>query len=363
MRYPDWSSAYKGNLAWLPNHTIYLTKHGSHAYGTNIPGSDLRGVAIPPREALLGFLNPFEQAECKDPDLTVFSLVKFVRLAADCNPNCIEILFTESQDILQINDQGLLLRHIRDSFLSKRAKHTFSGYAVSQLKRIQRHYAWLKDPPKAPPSRATFGLPESTLIPADQLATAQASVTKVLDSWSWREFEHLDPSLRQALKDEFERKLFEITKWVGVEDKLFEVAAKESGVSANFLDVLRRERQYGAALKQWEGYQRWLRERNESRAELEAKFGYDTKHAMHLVRLLRMAREILTTGKVIVKRPDAEELLEIRRGAWEYEKLVEWAQRQDAELETLYKTSSLPDKPDMKALEKFVIERQERFLG
>jgi len=45
---------------------------------------------------------------------------------------------------------------------------------------------------------------------------------------------------------------------------------------------------------------------------LEAKFGFDTKHAMHLIRLLRMAREILETGVVHVKRPDAEELSAIR---------------------------------------------------
>ena len=44
------------------------------------------------------------------------------------------------------------LVEVRDSFLSKRAKHTFSGYALSQLKRINTHYRWLKNPPPAAPT-------------------------------------------------------------------------------------------------------------------------------------------------------------------------------------------------------------------
>ncbi|AEZ66297.1 hypothetical protein phiTE_131 [Pectobacterium phage phiTE] len=39
-----------------------------------------------------------------------------------------------------------------------------------------------------------------------------------------------------------------------------------------------------------------MKNRNAARHELEEKFGYDTKHAMHLVRLLRMSQEILETG-------------------------------------------------------------------
>jgi len=42
-----------------------------------------------------------------------------------------------------------------------------------------------------------------------------------------------------------------------------------------------------------------------------------------LVRLLRMCHEILTMGKVIVRRPDAEELLAIRDGVYTYDQLME----------------------------------------
>ena len=57
---------------------------------------------------------------------------------------------------------------------------------------------------------------------------------------------------------------------------------------------------------------------------LEAAHGYDTKHGAHLVRLLRMGREIVETGSVHVWRGDrdADELLAIRAGAWSYDRLM-----------------------------------------
>lgn len=85
------------------------------------------------------------------------------------------------------------------------------------------------------------------------------------------------------------------------------------------MEVLKKERDYKRAKQEWDSYQRWLRERNPKRAELEEKFGFDTKNATHLFRLLRMCREILETGEVIVERPDAKELLEIRDGKMSYE--------------------------------------------
>lgn len=48
---------YRGNHTWLKDRTVFLTKHGSHAYGTNGPGSDLdiKGVFMAPTPYVLGF--------------------------------------------------------------------------------------------------------------------------------------------------------------------------------------------------------------------------------------------------------------------------------------------------------------------
>lgn len=63
----------------------------------------------------------------------------------------------------------------------------------------------------------------------------------------------------------------------------------------------------------------------------------NSKHASHLVRLMRMGKEILLTGKVTVKRPDAEELLFIKNGGWSYERVVEYAETLQRELDEEYK--------------------------
>jgi uncharacterized protein len=83
---------------------------------------------------------------------------------------------------------------------------------------------------------------------------------------------------------------------------------------------------------------------------LEAQFGYDTKHAMHLVRLLRMGVEILASGRVLVRRPDAEELIAIRRGSLRFDALMAETDRLEGALARAETASTLPDRPDEPAL-------------
>lgn len=359
----DWSS-YTGNLDWLPEYTIYLTLHGSHAYGTNIATSDtdIRGVCIPPMRYVFGFLDTFEQATQSAPDLTIFSLQKFFALAANCNPNALEILFTDEAAQLYVHDAMRPLLDSKELFLSQQAKHTFSGYAVSQLKRINLHYRWLKNPPQAPPSRSDFGLPDRSIIPKDQMAAVEATIRKQMDTWAWRDLELIEPSLRQSIQDEFERRLVEVAKWSDVEGETYRSAAKSLNFSDNFIELLVQEKQYNAKLREWQNYQEWKKNRNPARAELEAKFGYDTKHGMHLVRLLRMCREVLEGKGLIVRRPDAEELLAIRAGNWSYEDLVAWAEKQDTELAAVAKTSTLPRTPNRKALNVLCVRMTDAYL-
>ena len=117
---------------------------------------------------------------------------------------------------------------------------------------------------------------------------------------------------------------------------------------------------YKEAKENHRKYWEWKDNRNETRSELEEEHGYDTKHAMHLVRLLRMGEEILTEGIVRVKRPDAEELLAIRNGAWKYEELLEWAEMMDARIrKELYNTTDLRKKADVKTAAMILMNTQE----
>lgn len=351
----DWTK-YRGNLTWLPERTIYFTRHGSHAYGTNIATSDedFRGVAVAPREYYLGALSRFEQAVMHEPDFTVFDIHKFVGLASQCNPNVIEILFVDESDRLQVSPLGERLLEMRDLFITRRVRHTFAGYAHSQLRRIKLHRAWLMTPPREQPTRAAFGLPDKTLIPADQLAAAEAAIRKKLDAWSTDFLDELDPGIRTAVTSRMAEHMAEIG--VSMNEDLWPGAARTLGISDNFIELLAREKRYASAKRDWNNYETWKRERNPARAELEAKYSFDVKHAMHLVRLLRMCGEILETGRVIVRRPDAEELLSIRNGAWTYDQLIEWAEREDARLRELASASKLPKVPDIAEIERRTVE-------
>ncbi|MEM7515785.1 MAG: hypothetical protein AAF368_02525, partial [Planctomycetota bacterium] len=117
-----------------------------------------------------------------------------------------------------------------------------------------------------------------------------------------------------------------------------------------------KQKAYDAALKHWQHYEGWRKGRNPKRAELEDRYGYDTKHAMHLVRLLKMGEEVLTQGTLVVRRPDSEWLLGIRDGALAYEALLELSREMSANLEARMSESSLPDEPDRAAAEALVID-------
>ncbi|HVF11196.1 MAG TPA: nucleotidyltransferase domain-containing protein, partial [Abditibacteriaceae bacterium] len=268
---------------------IFYTRAGSRVYGLDTVTSDedFRGVFIGLPDNLIG-LHPVEHCELSGDNM-IFELRKFIVLAKDCNPNIIELLYMDESDVLLQNEWWLRVKSRRDLFLSKRAKFTFSGYAMAQLKKIRGHNRWLNDPQ-----------PVATPEPAKYLKI------KHIDGLGHRE--------------------------------VFDQVA------------------YETALKQWRQYWEWKNNRNEKRAALEEEHGYDTKHAMHLIRLLRMGVEIMRGEGVIVKRPDRDDLLSIRAGKLSYAELVAMAEEYDRQLDNLYQTSDLPHAPDSDKINLLLLE-------
>lgn len=369
----------------LRERTILMTVAGSRAYGIHTERSDVdvKGVAIPPRSYFLGYRRRFEQADkiediqpfvadlsdeersvCGRTKLegSVYNIVKFCRLAADCNPNILDVLFCRDQEVRLCTPPGRRLREHARLFLSTRARHTFSGYASSQLKRIKGHRRWLLHPPQHKPTRAEYDLPERTLIPADQLAAAESSIRTKMDSWAI-DYGALESSSVIDIQGQIASYLRDI---LSTTDAEWRCAARGIGYSENFIALLDRERRYKSALREWQQYQSWQRHRNPERAAIEASFGYDAKHGAHLIRLLRMGREIMADGEVHVWRGelDAEELQSIRAGAWSYDRLVEEAETIDAEIRSLHRSSrhQLPASPDQDAIDALLVSLVEDTL-
>lgn len=83
----------------------------------------------------------------------------------------------------------------------------------------------------------------------------------------------------------------------------------------------------------------------EKRKRLVEQFGYDTKNAAHLIRLLRMCVEFLRDGELRVTRLDAAELLAIKQGQWTLTRVQAEAEHLFAEAKQAHRHSRLPDAP------------------
>jgi uncharacterized protein len=66
---------------------------------------------------------------------------------------------------------------------------------------------------------------------------------------------------------------------------------------------------------------------------------------------------------VIVKRPDAEELLAIRAGAWAYDQLLEEVERLDHIANDVYEASTLRHHPDDELLNDLCVELVEAYIS
>ena len=92
------------------------------------------------------------------------------------------------------------------------------------------------------------------------------------------------------------------------------------------------------------------------RKALVAKFGYDTKNAGHLIRILRMGLEYITTGEMNVYRPDRDELMSIKCGEWSLHAVREEADRLFVLCKDAKATSPLPTEIDEEAIEQLVMK-------
>ncbi len=341
----------------LVKHTIVMTRGGSVSYGMATPTSDLdiKGIFIPPEEYTLGFYLNCETIN-KNEDLelfrhllnqdslryvdnglegSVYSLVKYLFLAAKGNPNILEVLFCEEEDVIHTSEEGEILREHRGLFLTQVVRHQYVRYAMAQLEDIKRHKSYLLNPIKNKPTRSDFGLPTQPAIKKHKLGLIEAAIKKQTDRGYTRD---------QALKilvtyPEYEKDLS----------------------TPNFIANLNGEAAYTSAATTYTRQQLHWENRNAKRAALEAKYGFDTKHTSHVVRLLKTGHEILTQGKLTVRRPDFEELLAIRAGSWSYEEVMTWANDMVRKINYDSLDSPIPLEPDMVAINNLCVRLHKMF--
>lgn len=364
----------------LESHTILLVIAGSRSYGLHSESSDVdvKGICVPPIDTFCLGLHEFQQADAPEHiealahllneeeqeisrrirvEGTIYDIEKFIKLALNANPNILEVLFCEPEDIRWVAPAGDLLREHREIFLSKKVVWSYQGYAFSQMKRIKSHRAWLLSPPREKPKREDFGLPpERSLLTQDEQNAFLWLLTELLRD-KIGEFR-----LTRETREELEALDLYGAVQHGIPDEAWPEISEITGAPRHFVEAMQRERKYRQASQHWKAYLGWKENRNAARKAIEEVAGYDAKHGMHLARLMIQGLEILRENTLVVKRTDDRDLLlGIRNGEMPFEELEEWFDAKQAELKAASVHSSLPEKPDHKAAEELLIEIRQKY--
>lgn len=309
----------------LAGNIILLGLGGSYAYGTNNENSDvdIRGVATHSAEDILT-RKGFEQVVNEETDTTIYSLEKIVNLLSNCNPNTIEILGLEPWQYFYVTDIGQALINNRDMFLSKRAIHSFGGYASSQLRRLENRAARTMEQSK----REEFILRSienaKYTFPAKFFECPEDAIKLYID---------------EAVNPEYDTEIF-----MDINLKHYPLRDYKS-MWSEMIAIVKEYAKIGA--------------RNRKAIER----GKLSKHMMHLVRLYLMCFDILEKGEIITYRAKEHDfLMDIRNGKYlddEDHPIAEFYDIVDElenKLEYWKEHTELPANPDYNRINKFLTE-------
>lgn len=130
----------EGQGAMKPKNIILEGITGSKAYGLDTENSDtdIKGIyLLPTKEVLsLNFNYDHTTKDHVDPDWVYHEVQKFIKLALNCNPTILELLFLEDYTVLE--PAAKILVDNRELFLSNTVYKSYGGYALSQAKDLNR---------------------------------------------------------------------------------------------------------------------------------------------------------------------------------------------------------------------------------
>lgn len=316
----------------LQNKIIFLTLGGSYSYGTNVETSDVdvRGGALNRPSDLLGLTN-FEQVVNTQTDTTVYAFNKLITLLLNCNPNTIEMLGCKPEHYFLLTDVGREMIENRKLFMSRRAVHSFGGYASQQLRRLENALA--RD-------KMAQSMKEEHIR-----RSMEGAVKSFSDRYTSFDKGSFVLYTAESQREDLDREIF-------ADIHLDKFPVREFNSMMNDLtNVL--------------GNYEKLNHRNHKKDD-----NHLNKHAMHLIRLYLMCLDILEKGDIITYREaDHGLLMSIRRGDYQREdgtymdEFFEMVNDFEQRLDYAKNNTSLPDNPDMKQVEEFVMEVNRRALN
>lgn len=346
---------------------LLAVKSGSNAYGLNTEKSDLDINYIYLQDEKdrnnifneekqesnnLDFLTKYDSL--RNPlnpkmEVTGYTLKRYFELAAGCNPNIMEIMFGAEHNILEISELGKILRDNRDIFLSKKAYHTLTGYAFAQMAKIERHFKWLQKGEIPEPKREDFGLPNVSVNMDEVFKVVQ----RIQDEWVLNSA-NLDREIRDSVLETVWEHIYYATgrsihwgNWPAEYEKdILKKIANDLQLGDDVYIKLSKEAEYRRAVKQYKSWLEWKQNRNKERQKLEKDYRFDSKAAMHLIRLQLVALQLLTTGSwnVFMDTDSRSFLMDIRNGKYTYDEVKKFSEDYRIKTDEAYKTSSLPSR-------------------
>ncbi|WMX15848.1 DNA polymerase beta superfamily protein [Aureispira sp. CCB-E] len=341
------------------NLLLFEAISGSKAYGLSLPTSDtdIKGVFVLPQDIFYG-LNYIPQVNDRNNDQVYYELGRFVELLYKNNPNILELLNTPKDCILY--EHPLFKQLDAALFLSKQCKDTFAGYAMSQIKKARGLNKKIMNPME----KQRKGVLDFCYVQYKQGAIGVQDWLNehslIQERCGLVNIPHMKDLYGLYYDFDNQYNFQGIIKPKTVDTILLSSIPKE----VRQLAVLYFNKDgYKKYCKDYKQYWEWVNNRNDSRYANTIAHGknYDAKNIMHTFRLLDMAEEILSTGEIQVHRPNRAELLEIRKGTFEYEVLMKKAEVKVKKIEQLYQHSTLPSKPDKIQIEKILVTIRKAF--
>jgi predicted nucleotidyltransferase len=370
---------------------------GSHAYGTNTENSDvdIRGIFIAEFDDVLSGNFP-EQVNDDNNDIVYYEISRFLTLLKTNNPNILELL-NLPEDCIRIKHDvfDLILEH-GESFITKQCRNSFGKYASSQItkaKGLNKKQNWENDKVTRKDvldfvyviegEKSILWKTWNQYKGYDEKFCGVVNIPNARDVYSVYfdkdAYSCFSDKLADGHKELNKKRVIESGKPMGLGYK--GLIKTDEGVNAAESNQLRlssipkgekpiciivyNKDAYTQHCKDYQSYQEWLLNRNETRYVENKKHGQklDGKNLMHCIRLTRMAKEISNGEGIKVRRDDKDYLLSIRRGEVTLDQLIDEANAEIKEMEINFNNSILPDKVNPELIYNLLIKVRKAFYN
>jgi hypothetical protein len=371
---------------------IYEAITGSQAHGTSTPKSDIDRtfVYILPEEDILGI--KYREHIRLNADYVGYEIRMFLELVKKNNPTILELLFGPEDCIEICHPAFKKLIDRRDEFISKVCCDSFSGYAKQQIhkaKGMDKMQNWEKtrDMTRKTPMDFCYWIAGNKSYPLqdfldlnglDQKFCGLVKIPNARDLWALYYDEDAAHCFSDLYSEEDREQSKEFLKSRGLPmGKGYKGIVTEEGNQLRSSSVSKEdadnelcifsynENGYTSHCKDYAKFVKWLKERNTDRWVETKKHGQqiDGKNMMHCRRLIEIATEIADGKGINIRRPNAQELLKIRRGEVELEELLERAKSDLEELKIKFNNSDLPDAVDSELVHEMLVDIRKTFYG